>query len=70
MIEWLKKLAADMNGTPDEARVALLLGCLAVIGFQGWNIYQGHPFDPSAFALGYGGVVGAFGLSVRARGQN
>ena len=70
MIEWLKKLAADVSGTPDEARVAMLLGCLSVIGFEAANMYQGHPFDPSAFALGYGGVVGAFGLSVRARGNN
>jgi len=69
-MEWLKRLVADTEGNPDEARVAILLGCLAVIGFTAWNMYLNRPFVPADFALGYGGVVGAFGAAMWARGKN
>ncbi len=69
-MDWIKRLLADVDGHPDEARFALLLGCLTYIGFTAWNMYLDRPFDPIGYATGYGLVVGAFGAALWARGKN
>lgn len=69
-MDWIKRLLADVDGHPDEARFAMLIGCLAVIGFEAWNMYLNRPFNPTEFATGYGVVVGAFGAALWARGKN
>lgn len=74
MIEWLKKLAADASGIPDELRAVFLL--VEIFYLSAWAAWlaSGHlsewPNNIAAFSGGQAGIITAFGAAVLARGKN
>ena len=56
MLDWIKKLFADANGVPDDARIAAFLLVLSFIGnsITGVVMSTSHAFDAQAFGIGAG----------------
>ena len=51
----------------EVARVGFGLTIIAMLGFQGYAIYQGQEFDPQAFATGVGILMAGGGAGVAAK---
>lgn len=73
MFDWLKKLAADASGIPDELRAAFLL--VQVFYLLAWATWLwGNlslwPDHIAAFSGGQAGIITAFGAAALARGKN
>ena len=66
----LRDAVTDYDGhTFDTGRLLIALGCLAMVALATWQVVMNHGvFDAQAFGLGYGGIVGGFG--VYAMGDN
>ncbi len=70
MLHWLSQLLADRAGLPDEARVGFVLGVIAYIGFWCFWLAAGHEWRPEEYGVGMAALVTAYGVSLRARGEN
>lgn len=73
MIDWLKKLAADAEGIPDEMRASFLLVqvfYLLVWAFWLTGNLSEWPDHIAAFSGGQAGIITAFGAAALARGKN
>lgn len=73
MLSWLKQLAADAAGIPDEMRAAFLL--VQVFYLMAWAAWlwgnlSSWPDHIAAFSGGEAGIITAFGAAVLARGKN
>lgn len=74
MLDWIKKLAADAGGIPDELRAAFLaVQVFYLLAWAAW-LATGHlsdwPGNIAAFSGGEAGIITAFGITARARGNN
>ena len=69
-MDWIKKLFADADGIPDDARVAAFLLVLSFIGNATFALYKGQPWNAQDFGIGAGalaaGIGGLFGLRGKA----
>ncbi len=74
MKAWLAKLVADLNGVPDEIRLAFLATeavylVLWLIWFAVGN-WSKWPTSIAAFCGGAAGIATAFGASIKVRGSH
>lgn len=61
---WLNALVSDASGKPNEAKLAFLLGALAIIVLKTYaTICPAHPFNASDFSLGFGGMLAFYNAS-------
>ena len=59
-MNWVKSAVTGKdNESVDIGRVALVLGCLAYLCFEGYIVDKTGVFDMINFSLGYGGLLGA-----------
>ena len=72
MLDWIKKLFADANGVPDDARIAAFLLVLSFIGnsITGVVMSTSHAFDAQAFGIGAGALAAGIGVWFGARKGN
>lgn len=74
MIDWLKRLAANAEGIPDELRASfLLVQVFYLLAWAAWFMagnLSDWPGNIAAFSGGEAGIITAFGITARARGKN
>lgn len=58
-----KLFTLNDNKTPDLYPLGSLGGLSALIGYTGYSIHGGHPFDPAAFGLGVAAIFGSQGAA-------
>lgn len=73
-MDWIKKLAADADGIPDELRASfLVVQVFYLVTWAAW-LMSGHlsewPANIAAFSGGQAGIITAFGAAALARGKN
>ncbi len=56
---FLKQLFTDSSGQADEMALLAIIGFFVFLGLEICTVYQGKPFDPQAFGIGYGACLGA-----------
>lgn len=69
MKEWFKNLTTGIdNSTVDVARVLWIIGVLAFLGFEGYQVYKSGAFDMVNYSLAYSGLLagGAVGVKIKA----
>lgn len=65
----MKRLFRDLLTGPnnrhyDLGRVGLALSLLSALGYQGWALFQGQPFDAMVFGGGCAAILGAGGFGI------
>ena len=64
MMHWLASLVSDNAGKPDEAKLAFLLGTLAIIGLKIYStICPAHPFNAADMSVGMAGLLGFYKIA-------
>lgn len=58
-------LSGKDNVSLDVVRVLVGAFGVALIGFTGWSIAQGHVFDPVSYVAGCGGLLTAGAAALR-----
>jgi hypothetical protein len=70
VLEWIGRLLSDPQGVPDEARFSFVLAIFGYLVFWAVWLHEGHPWQPEEYGVGMAALVTAYGVSVRARGNN
>jgi hypothetical protein len=52
------------NATFCPVRALAILGVLQYLGMSGLHYYQHHIFDPQAYAVGFGALIGGVGVAL------
>lgn len=71
-MNWLKALFSSTDAGSDSVIVGGLFAILSLTAFTAGSMWQGHPFDPTSYALAAGGLIAAIagGKRLRDGGQN
>jgi hypothetical protein len=69
---WIRKMFEDVQGIPDDARVAAFLIVLTFLGnsIASVALGAGHVFNPETFGIGAGSMAAGVGVWFGARKAN
>jgi hypothetical protein len=71
LISWINKVLSDVDGIPDEARLAAMLLVIGYIGLSAYDlIWLKHPWNPQEYGIGAGGLAAGVGGWMGFRGKN
>lgn len=69
MASFLNAFKGATNESYELGRMLWAAGALSIIGFTGYNMYLGHPFDPLQFGTGYAALMVAAGFGISKKDQ-
>lgn len=62
---WLKQVITEPdNSTACPIRITAMLGSLQYLAMAWLHYFQHHVFDPQAYAIGFGALLGGIGVAL------